>query len=78
MFCAEDPGLGRAWFYLFFRLHSLLLAYSGEEKVMLIILNFSSLERLSDFFFFKKNVYHQSPQVVWSWGFCRSNPSANT
>lgn len=29
------------------------------------------------FFYLKKNVYHQSPQVVWSWGFCRSIPSAN-
>lgn len=54
MFCADVPGLGRAWFYLFFRLDSLLLAYSGEEKVMFIILNFSSLERFSDFFFFKE------------------------
>lgn len=78
VFCAEVPGLGRARFYLFFRLDSLLLAYSGEEKVTFIILNFSSLERFSDFFFhLKKSVYHQSPQVVWSWGFCRSIPSSN-
>lgn len=54
MFSAEVPGLGGARFYLFFRLDSLLLAYSGEEKVMFIILNFSSFERFSDFFLFKE------------------------